>query len=228
MDRPINIVTTSEWPKRHGKRKKIRVPIIEQHAVTRARSWASVATFLTVLTMLVTLAAGVGATNAGILSTELMGVGTCTSGSAGLLALSQGGMFANRECQPGGDRVRARQTQPPGIARALAAVESFSFDGRAAATAHELYEKDAHGGWIWGNSKQLSKEQRASLQAAVRARKTAFAYSMEELPGYSGAVGAFELELDTSKSVVQPPRRYSPAEQLIINCLLYTSDAADE
>ena len=51
----------------------------------------------------------------------------------------------------------------------------------------------------------------------MRARKaSAFAYSMDELPGYCGYMGPFRLNLTTTKPVVQTPRRYSPKETEII------------
>ena len=110
-----------------------------------------------------------------------------------------------------------REGRSPGLSHALASVESFSFDGKMAATAHERYEKDKDGGWIWGHAVAMSPERMAELQTVVRQRKhTAFAYSMEELPGYSGDLGPFRLELTTDKPVVQAPRRYSPKEQEVI------------
>lgn len=98
----------------------------------------------------------------------------------------------------------------------LASTESFRFDGQTAATAYECYRKDDKDGWIWDNSTLFSIEQQQSLEAAVRSRRSAFACSMEDLPGYSGAMGKFVLNLNTPKAIMQPPRRYSPAEQLII------------
>ncbi|GIL94242.1 hypothetical protein Vretimale_493, partial [Volvox reticuliferus] len=100
---------------------------------------------------------------------------------------------------------------------ALASVASFTPEGNSAATAYERYQKDAEGGWIWGNSITLDTTTNAALKEAVRVRKhSAFAYSMEELPGYSGDQGPFSLDLDTDKPVVQPPRRYSPKEKEVI------------
>ena len=99
----------------------------------------------------------------------------------------------------------------------LASVESFTFDGKMAAAASERYEKDKDGGWVWGNAVGMTPEHAALLRATVRTRKSsAFAYSMEELPGYSGELGAFRLDLTTDKPVIQSPRRYSPKEVEVI------------
>ncbi|GIL62381.1 hypothetical protein Vafri_16596, partial [Volvox africanus] len=105
-----------------------------------------------------------------------------------------------------------------GLPAALTSVSSFTPEGQVAATPHNTYQKDSEGGWIWGNSVSLSPATNQALKTAVRARKhSAFAYSMEELPGYHGDQGPFTLDLDTTKPIVQPPRRYSPKEKEVIS-----------
>ncbi|GLC55390.1 hypothetical protein PLESTB_000982200 [Pleodorina starrii] len=106
---------------------------------------------------------------------------------------------------------------PGGHASVMASVSSFTPEGVSAAAAYDRYEKDPDGGWIWGNSALFDTQSKAALQEVVRSRKgKAFAYSMEELPGYHGGQGPFTLELETERPVVQPPRRYSPKEKEVI------------
>lgn len=38
----------------------------------------------------------------------------------------------------------------------------------------------------------------------VHSQKSVFTYGMEELPGYKGATGASNLQLDTDIAIVQP------------------------
>lgn len=95
-------------------------------------------------------------------------------------------------------------------------MESFALDGNAAVTVHEGYQKDKQGGWIWGNSALMNEDQKQALQAVLKKHRTTFANSIEDLPGYNGAVGLSMLGLDSNKAIVQPPQWYSPAEQSII------------
>ena len=85
--------------------------------------------------------------------------------------------------------------------------------GHPALTPHALYRKDEEGGWTWGGSPELNKEQQAMLEECVRSRKQVFAYSMKDLPGYTGDMGPFRIELDTKDPIFSKPRRYSPLER---------------
>lgn len=98
----------------------------------------------------------------------------------------------------------------------LTSTDCFSFNGK---TAHDQYQKHGRNGWILGNSALLSKEQQHSLEDTVFSRRSAFAYSMEELSRYNGCMSEFTLTLDTTKVIVaplavQPPRRYRPSGSL--------------
>ncbi|PNH10576.1 Retrovirus-related Pol polyprotein from transposon [Tetrabaena socialis] len=195
--------------KRAGKRKKH-----EPHTYAcKARSWTGLLTFALTLFLLSSFTIHVGATHAQ--NTGVNGV-TLTSqllATGGLLCSSAAGPVP-RTAVPG---LPNWPPPPASFAAALASVDSFSFDGTTAVSAYEKYHKDEDGGWVWGNSQHLSVEQQASLQAVVRQRKhSAFAYSMEELPGYCGDQGPFRLDLNTSRPIVQPPRRCSPTEKQVI------------
>ncbi|PNW79026.1 hypothetical protein CHLRE_09g398141v5 [Chlamydomonas reinhardtii] len=217
LDRTEPVCATAEPPKRTGKRKKYRGPRTEVQVGTK-RSWYGVTVFLLYAIALISLAARVGA------------VGGAAGGVPALQALQQVEAVTNAlSSAPPHLRVRWDLAQdpldlqqqygagPPGLSHVLASVESFTFDGKMAAAASERYEKDKEGGWVWGNAVAMTSDQAALLKAQVRARRsTAFAYSMEELPGYCGGGGPFRLELTTDKPVIQSPRRYSPKENEII------------
>ncbi len=64
-------------------------------------------------------------------------------------------------------------------------------DGHPTLLPHAAYRKDEVGGWTWGGSPLFTAELQAKLETAVRERKTAFAYSMQELPGYTGDIYLF-------------------------------------
>lgn len=61
----------------------------------------------------------------------------------------------------------------------------------------------------------MNEDHTYSLQSSSRETKNAFAYSMQDLLGYSGAMEPFMLQLNTDKAIVQPPRQYSLPKQSI-------------
>ena len=93
------------------------------------------------------------------------------------------------------------------------AITSTLPDGHPALVPNAAYVKDAEGGWTWGHHSELTPELQAKLEHAVRSRKHAFAYSMKELPGYTGDMGPFSIELVHDKPIFARPRRYSPLEK---------------
>lgn len=79
------------------------------------------------------------------------------------------------------------------------------------------YTVDDEHGWTWGNHPEVSPEQQAQLKEVVVRNKTSFAYSVADLPGYSGEVGPFRLSLTTDEAIVSRPRRYSPIETTVMH-----------
>ncbi|PNH00704.1 hypothetical protein TSOC_013459, partial [Tetrabaena socialis] len=200
--------------KRAGKRKKHepRNPV-PRHAC-KGRSWTGLLTFALTLFLLSSFSVHVGATHAQ--NTGINGV-TLTSQllATGGLLCSSASRVRSGQAVPGLPDWHAPGPHSASFATALASVETFSSDGRTSAAAYERYHKDEDGGWVWGNSQHLSANQQASLQAIVRQRKhTAFAYSMEELPGDCG--DPFGLDLNTDRPIVQSPRRYRPTGVLFL------------
>jgi len=75
------------------------------------------------------------------------------------------------------------------------------------------YVKDEVHGVIWGNHPDATAEQLEKLKAAVIACKGAFAYSLEDMPGYKGE--PVSIKLDTDQPVFSKARRYSKLEEEI-------------
>lgn len=82
---------------------------------------------------------------------------------------------------------------------------------RSIITSHERCKKDSEGGLTCCNSMLINEDQQRAPRSTVRSCKLAFAYSMEDLPRYSGTMGEISLNLDTNKTIVRPPRQCSPA-----------------
>ena len=182
------------------------------------------ASFGLVVSLLFTFAAGAGAMQGALWRNDFAFVPSniITTGGV-ILQHSGGGSFPHAPLDPGYDPWAScdpgdySSWRTRGHAAAVTSVGSFTPEGMSAATAYQRYEKDADGGWIWGNSSLFDDSSFTTLKETVRSRKgKAFAYSMEELPGYCGAQGPFTLDLDTDRPIVQPPRRYSPMEKDII------------
>ena len=136
--------------KRSGKRKKRVIPSYAEHRTCKGRSWHGLATFTLLSALLFAFTASAGATQACVTGATGVELAAHALGTGGLIANVSGqhGLRQQRgPGQPEDDRIYA-----PNLASALASVESFSFDGKVAVTAYERYQKDAEGGWIWGNS----------------------------------------------------------------------------
>jgi hypothetical protein len=206
---------------RKGKRKRTRPsPASPPCPLPPRRSWSHLLSFALVASLLFTLAAGVGAVHGGVMDSDLARISSNVVTTRGVLLRQAGGqiIFSSRpEFDPCADPGWHEAAHAGGHATAMASVGSFTPEGVSSAAAYDRYEKDPEGGWIWGNGELFDTQSKAALQEVVRSRKgKAFAYSMEELPGYHGAQGPFTLDLETDRPVVQPPRRYSPKEKEVI------------
>ena len=78
----------------------------------------------------------------------------------------------------------------------------------------DQYEKDQEGGWVWGNHRDSSPEQRQALQDMVRSNRDCFAYSMADLPGYQQPVSIGRYR---GQPAYSRPKQYSPVEVGIID-----------
>jgi site-specific DNA-cytosine methylase len=75
------------------------------------------------------------------------------------------------------------------------------------------FVKDPDNGWIYGHHPGFTAAQQRKLEEVITARRHCFAYSMADLPGYTGGMGPFEISLDTDQPVFLSPRRQSPLEK---------------
>jgi hypothetical protein len=68
------------------------------------------------------------------------------------------------------------------------------------------------GQWIIGNHPEATPQQLEQLTAVLQKNKAAFAYSMKDLPAYTGPLGPAHFDLITDKPMWSPQRRYTPDE----------------
>ena len=77
------------------------------------------------------------------------------------------------------------------------------------------YVKDEEHGWIWGNHPDATPAERAALRETVLDCKNAFAYSLTDMPGYSGDIAPMQLKLKPNARFYTAPRRYSELDKKI-------------
>ena len=80
------------------------------------------------------------------------------------------------------------------------------------AEAEATYTRDEEHQWMYGDHPQLSADRRAQLKQVLLDQKSAFAYSMAELPGYNGECGDVDIKLTNRKGLISKKRHYSPLE----------------
>lgn len=73
--------------------------------------------------------------------------------------------------------------------------------------------QDAEHKWIHGNHPDATDSQKQCMQEMLLQEQQAFAYTLSDLPGYSGDLQSVEVKLCTDKPIWSPPRNYSPAER---------------
>ena len=94
----------------------------------------------------------------------------------------------------------------------LSGVDSFTPDGVKEEPTAGAHVKDTEHLWAYGSG-TMTSEQQARLKEMLLARKGAFAYSLKELPGYTGP--AAEFTVVPGARAYTKPRKYSPAEEAI-------------
>ena len=90
-------------------------------------------------------------------------------------------------------------------------------DGESDDLGYPGFERDEANGWVFGNHPQQTPVEAQQFKDMLIAHKHCFAYSMNDLPGYSGSVGPLTLPLLTSGDIVRRPRRHSAVECGIID-----------
>lgn len=80
----------------------------------------------------------------------------------------------------------------------------------------EDYLTDPEHGWSLGKHPEVTPEQQEQLRALLLRNRPSFAYSVADLPGYTGEVGPFVLEFTDSEPSMERPRKYSRLEQEVM------------
>jgi hypothetical protein len=79
------------------------------------------------------------------------------------------------------------------------------------------FERDEVNGWVFGNHPRQTTEQARLFMEMLVSHRHCLAYTMEDLPGYSGFVGPLTLPLLTTGDIVRRPRHHSAMECNIID-----------
>ena len=90
-------------------------------------------------------------------------------------------------------------------------------DGESDELGFPGFERDETNGWVFGNHPGQTPSQAQRFKDMLIAHKHCFAYSMDDLPGYSGSVGPLTLPLLSTGDIVRKPRRHSAVECNIID-----------
>lgn len=74
------------------------------------------------------------------------------------------------------------------------------------------WEADAEHQWIYGGHPELTSERKTRLREVLLQEQGAFAYSLNDLPGYSGELGDVVIKMKHDKPIWTPERKHSPLE----------------
>jgi hypothetical protein len=92
-------------------------------------------------------------------------------------------------------------------------LDSLLPDGKQFTLLKDTYEQDKEHGWAYGRPAGVTDEEMQQLKDMLVRNKGAFAYSMQELPGYTGEKVHIDLKHDNP--IISMPRRYSKLEDEI-------------
>jgi len=90
-------------------------------------------------------------------------------------------------------------------------------EGDADILLHPGYAKDPEHLWIWGNHPGFTDDQAQKFKQAIISKRSAFAYDLSELYGYTGPHGEFTIPLEHNQDIRFRPRRLSQKEQEIVD-----------
>ena len=84
--------------------------------------------------------------------------------------------------------------------------------GQDAHVFKDTYRKDPEYGYCWGHHPLTTPEQQAALERLIISHHDTFAWSLADLPGYTGPGGDFTIQLTTDDYIFTRARRKSPME----------------
>jgi len=94
-----------------------------------------------------------------------------------------------------------------------AVLDQLTPDGEAEEPHDSRWEIHPEGKWILGNHPETSSEQRQELVAVLQKHQTtSFAYSLKDLPAYTGPLGPAHFELKEDRPMRQSQRQYTAEE----------------
>ena len=112
---------------------------------------------------------------------------------------------------------RTIQQRPEGRTLRLKPTVRMTLPGGQLVPNKDQFTKDPVHGFNWGTHPHIDSTQLLALQTIVISHANAFASTAADLPGYTGPVGNFEIQLTTDESIFTWPRRKSPLELEISN-----------
>jgi hypothetical protein len=93
------------------------------------------------------------------------------------------------------------------------ALDQLTPDGAAEEPHDSRWQVHPEGKWIMGNHPDSTPEQQQQLEAVLKKHQhTAFAYSLKDLPPYTGPLGPAHFELKEDKAMWQSQRQYTADE----------------
>ena len=101
----------------------------------------------------------------------------------------------------------------PSVKRWHGAVSTFVPDGELDVVPDAAYQRHAENGYYLGNHPAFSQQEQERFETMLHANKRCFAYSMSDLPGYSGSQGPFTVALEHDNPILRPSRRFSAVEK---------------
>lgn len=78
-----------------------------------------------------------------------------------------------------------------------------------------MWEADPEHQRVYGDHPKLTAARKARLKEVLLQERGAFAYSLSDLPGYSGELGPVHIRLKHDKPIWMPERKHSPIEKQI-------------
>ena len=105
--------------------------------------------------------------------------------------------------------------QPSVNPASFACVTPFTPEGADQANPKVQVQKDPEHGWCFGMHPDMTASDQQAMQDVLLEHKAQFAYSMNDLTGYTGQHPPFRINLTDDLPTISAQRRYSPAEVAI-------------
>ncbi|KAF6249414.1 hypothetical protein COO60DRAFT_1581207 [Scenedesmus sp. NREL 46B-D3] len=110
----------------------------------------------------------------------------------------------------------AQQASTPPTTTSASILDAYTPDGeKEVEDLSSRWETDPEHKWIYGNHPDMAPAQKEQLKQMLLEERGAFAYSLEDLAGYSGDLGPAVLHMKNDKHVWSSDRNFSPLEKQI-------------